>query len=150
MPAAYSIDLRQRIINAYKAKDGSQRELAKRFQVSLSFVKRLISRYQTTGEVKPKSHGGGAKAKITYSDLGQIKQLVEEQPDALLRELCERWEQKHQTRISISTMHRRLQQLRRTDCYYELNWKCEYVRFYHLCTVPACSSTLAGSLCDHG
>lgn len=114
MPAAYSNDLRQRIINAYEAKDGSQRELAKRFQVSLSFVKRLICRYRETGEVKPKPHGGGAKAKITVSDLGQIKQLVEEQPDALLRELCERWEQKHRTKVSIATMHRRLQKLRLT------------------------------------
>ncbi len=42
MPAAYSIDLRQRIINAYKAKEDSQIQLAKRFQVSLSCVKRLI------------------------------------------------------------------------------------------------------------
>ncbi len=82
MPAAYSIDLRQRIINAYEAKEGSQRKVAKRFQVSLSFVKRLISRYRDTGLVKPKSHGGGARAKITVSDLAQIKQLVEEQPDA--------------------------------------------------------------------
>jgi transposase len=114
MPAAYSIDLRQRIINAYKAKEGSQREIAKRFQVSLSFVKRLISRYRETGQVKPKAHGGGARAKIPVSDLGKIKQLVEQQPDALLRELCERWEQKQHTRVSISTMHRRLQKLRLT------------------------------------
>lgn len=114
MPAAYSIDLRQKIINAYEAKEGSQRKLAKRFQVSLSFVKRLISRYRETGLVKPKSHGGGARAKITVSDLAQIKQLVEEQPDALLRELCERWQQKQGIRVSNSTMHRRLQQLRLT------------------------------------
>ncbi|NEO79112.1 hypothetical protein [Moorena sp. SIO4G3] len=53
MPAAYSIDLRQRIINAYEAKECSQIKLAKRFQVSLFFVKRLIRRYQDTAEVKP-------------------------------------------------------------------------------------------------
>ncbi|NET63188.1 MAG: hypothetical protein F6K63_01740 [Moorea sp. SIO1G6] len=41
------------IINAYEAKECSQRQLAKRFQVSLSFVKRLIRRYQDTAEVKP-------------------------------------------------------------------------------------------------
>ena len=114
MPAAYSIDLRQRIVNAYEAKEGSQRKLAKRFQVSLSFVKRLIRRYRDTGEIQPKSHGGGAIAKITRADLAQINQLVEEQPDALLRELCERWEQKQGIRVSISTMHRKLQQLRLT------------------------------------
>ncbi|MDF5706696.1 MAG: helix-turn-helix domain-containing protein [Nostoc sp. S4] len=45
MPAPYSIDLRQRVINTYKGKQGSQRQIADRFQVSLSFVKRLVSRY---------------------------------------------------------------------------------------------------------
>lgn len=114
MPAAYSIDLRQRIINAYKAKEGSQRQLAKRFQVSLSCVKRLIRRYQETGQVKPKSHAGGAIALIKASDLGLIEEMVEEQPDALLRELCERWEQKQGIKVSLSTMHRRLQELKLT------------------------------------
>lgn len=94
MPAAYSIDLRQRIINAYEAKEGSQRQLAKRFQVSLSFVKRLIRRYQDTGQVKPLPHGGGAIRLIKVSDLEEIQELVDEQPDALLRELCHRWHQK--------------------------------------------------------
>jgi transposase len=114
MPAAYSSDLRQRIINAYEGKEGSQRQLAKRFQVSLSFVARLIRRYRDTGIIKPQSHGGGAIPKIQISDLEQLEELVKEQPDALLRELCERWEHKKGVRVSLSTMHRRLQQLRLT------------------------------------
>ena len=88
MPAAYSIDLRQKIINAYEAKEGLHRQLAQRFKVSLSFVKRLIRRYQETGEIKTKPHGGGAITKIKGSDLAKIKQLVAEQPDALLRDWC--------------------------------------------------------------
>ncbi len=42
MPAPYSTDLRQRLVDAHQAKLGSQRQLADRFQVSLSFVQRLI------------------------------------------------------------------------------------------------------------
>ena len=114
MPAAYSIDLRQKIINAYEAKEGSHRQLAQRFKVSLSFVKRLIRRYQETGEIKPKPHGGGARAKITGSDLEQIEQWVEKHPDILLRELCERWEHKRGIPVSIATMYRRLQDLNLT------------------------------------
>lgn len=114
MPAPYSIDLRQRVINAHKAKKGSQRQIAEHFQVSLSFVKRLIRRYQETGSFKPKSHGGGAIAIIKQSELKQIEQLVNEQPDALLRELCERWEAKRGIKVSVSTMHRRLEKLRLT------------------------------------
>lgn len=114
MPAAYSTDLRQRIVNAYEAQGGSQRQLAKRFQVSLSFVKRLISRYRTTGSIKAKPHGGGALPKIKTSEREQLQQLVGEQPDALLRELCERWEHHKGVKVSIATMHRQLQQLRLT------------------------------------
>jgi transposase len=35
---AYSLDLRQKVIDAYNYKEGSQRQLAKRFSVSLSFI----------------------------------------------------------------------------------------------------------------
>ncbi|MDF5708759.1 MAG: hypothetical protein PUP90_14125 [Nostoc sp. S4] len=62
MPAPYSKDLRQRVVDAYKAKLGSQQQLAERFQVSLSFVQRLIGGHQKTGEVNSKPHGGGALA----------------------------------------------------------------------------------------
>jgi transposase len=114
MPAPYSIDLRQRVINAYEAKECTQRQLAERFQVSQSFVTRLIRRYQQTGGIEPLSRGGGAKAKIQVSQLEQIEKLVEEQSDVLLRELCERWEEKIGIKVSISTMHRQLQKLRLT------------------------------------
>lgn len=114
MPAPYSKDLRQRVINAYEAKEGSQRQIAQRFKVSHSFVKKLIDRYRETGTVEPKSHGGGAVAVIKKSELKQIEQLVNEQPDALLRELCERWEAKKGIKVSISTMHRRLEKLKLT------------------------------------
>jgi transposase len=56
----------------------------------------------------------GAKAVIKQSQLKQVQQLVNEQPDALLRELCERWEKIEGTEVSISTMHRKLQQLKLT------------------------------------
>lgn len=114
MAAPYSIDLRQRVINAYQAKEGTQRQLAERFQVSQSFVTRLIRRYQHTGKIEPKSRGGGAKAKINASQLGQIEKLVEEQSDVLLPELCDRLEQKIGIKVSISTMHRKLQKLKLT------------------------------------
>ena len=115
-----SLDLRQRVINAYEGKEGSQRQIAERFQVSQSFVKKLIYRYRETGTIEPKPHGQrlephvGAVAIIKKSELKQIEELVNEQPDALLRELCERWEITKGIKVSISTMHRRLEKLKLT------------------------------------
>jgi hypothetical protein len=37
MPVAYSTDLRTRVIEAWKSKEGTQAQLAERFKVSLSF-----------------------------------------------------------------------------------------------------------------
>ncbi|MDZ8258650.1 helix-turn-helix domain-containing protein [Nostoc sp. ChiQUE01b] len=62
MPAPYSTDLRQRVVDAHQAKLGSQRQLADRFQVSLSFVQRLIRSYKKTGKVNALAHAGGALA----------------------------------------------------------------------------------------
>jgi hypothetical protein len=37
---AYSTDLRQKVIDAYKNQEGSQRNLASRFSVSLTFIQK--------------------------------------------------------------------------------------------------------------
>jgi transposase len=111
MPAPLSIDLRQRVIAAYQAKEGSQRELAKRFKVSLSFVRDLTRRYRQARTVEPKPHGGGAVAKLGVAQLPVVKALVEAQPDALLEELCERFAGKTGVNVSVPTMHRAMQRL---------------------------------------
>jgi transposase len=111
MPAPLSIDLRQRVIAAAQANEGSQRQLAKRFKVSLSFVRDLRRRYRQSGTVEPKPHGGGAIAKLGASQLPIIKALVEAQPDALLTELCERFGKKTGVNVSVATMQRAVESL---------------------------------------
>ena len=111
MPSALSVDLRQRVIAAYQAKEGSQRQLAERFKVSLSFVRDLLRHYRHTGSVEPKPHGGGATAKLGTQQLPIVQALVEVQPDALLVELCERFAEKTGVEVSVSTMQRAVQRL---------------------------------------
>jgi transposase len=106
MPAPLSVDLRQRIIAAYEAKEGSQRQLAERFKVSLSFIRDLRRHQRQTGQVQPKPHGGGAVAKLGKEQLPIVAALVTAQPDALLTELCERFAQQTGVSVSLSTMHR--------------------------------------------
>ena len=106
MPAPLSVDLRQRIIAAYEAKEGSQRQLAERFKVSLSFIRDLRRQQRETGSVEPKRHGGGAVAKIGTEHLPIVASLVMAQPDALLEELCERFGEQSGVKVSVSTMQR--------------------------------------------
>jgi len=111
MPAPLSVDLRKRVIAAYQAKEGSQRQLAERFNVSLSFIRDLSRRYRQSGTVEPKPHGGGGVAKLGPAQLSIVKALVEAQPDALLTELCERLAEKTAINVSVSTMQRAIQKL---------------------------------------
>ena len=121
MPAPLSVDLRQRILAAYEAKEGSQRQLAERFKVSLSFIRDLRRHYRETGTVQPKAHGGGAVAKLGKEELPIVEALVAAQPDALLKELCERFAQKTGVEVSLSTMQQAVCKLKlsvkkNTDC----------------------------------
>jgi len=111
MPAPMSVDLRQRILAAYEAKEGSQRQLAERFKVSLSFIRDLRRHHRQTGSLQPKPPGGGAVAKIGKQQLPIIAALVTAQPDALLKELCERFAQQTGIEVSVSTMQRAVSKL---------------------------------------
>src|SRR3954463_14957120 len=82
----YSRDLRQRIVDTVKRGDGTIRQVAERFLVSLSFVTRLMHLYRSTGSVEPRPHGGGNPAVLTPADLERLRELIRKRPDATLRE----------------------------------------------------------------
>ena len=111
---AYSVDLRQKIIDAHNQQEGSQRQLAKRFRVSLTFIENLLKRYRTDRTVEPRAHGGGRLAKLNPEQEAALATLVEEDNDAILVELCDRLEQRVGVRISRATMGRIVQKLKLT------------------------------------
>ena len=111
---AYSVDLRQKIIDAHNQQEGSQRQLAKRFRVSLTFIENLLKRYRTDGTVEPRAHGGGQVAKLSPEQETGLASLVEEDNDAILVELCNRLEQRVGVRVSRATMGRIVQKLKLT------------------------------------
>ncbi|MEQ9667473.1 helix-turn-helix domain-containing protein [Coleofasciculus sp. G2-EDA-02] len=105
---AYSIDLRQKVVEAVSNQEDSQREIAKRFKVSLSFVQRLLKRYRETGNIEPASGGRGFEAQLTkYESL--VEELVRENNDATLAELKENIYQRTKVIVSCSSLCRFLQ-----------------------------------------
>ena len=111
---AYSIDFRLSLVRAYEKGQGSQRQLARLFGVSLSLVQRLWQQYGQEGTVAPKPHGGGNPAKIDSSRLAVVEQLQKQSPEATLEELCEQLAHKEGVRVSPTTMGRTLQKLKWT------------------------------------
>jgi transposase len=83
----YSKDLRERVAAAVDHGEGSQREIARRFRVSLTFVFRLLRRRRDAGTLDPKPHGGGPPPTLGPDEQRRLHQLVREQPDATLEPL---------------------------------------------------------------
>jgi transposase len=107
----YSRDLRLRVVQAYEHREGSMRQLATRFRLSLSCVRDLLLRYRATGDVAPQPHGGGYPAKLDVTGLETLKTLVHATPDATLQELRTRLATTQQVMVSPATISRALTKL---------------------------------------
>jgi transposase len=86
----YSHDLRQRVFDTVQRGEGSLRQIADRFLVSLSFVMRLVQLHRRTGSLQPKPHGGGHPAALGPEDLQRLREWIQQQPDATLEECRDR------------------------------------------------------------
>ena len=105
---AYSLDLRQKIVDLYAVGNISQRKLAKHFGVAPSFVQKIINQYRDFGTIDLKIRTAQTPLKLNPEQLEILRQLVEDQPDATLGELQHRLQQKTDVLISISTVDRML------------------------------------------
>src|SRR4051794_3138263 len=86
MPAPYSQDLRQRVIG-FMALGGSARAAARRFDVSISSAIRWAQRWRTEGHARPRPMGGDRRSRLSAQG-ARVLQLVAQQPDLTLREIC--------------------------------------------------------------
>ena len=103
----YSKDLRERVVAAVDHGEGSQREIARRFCVSLTFVFRLLRRRRDAGTLDPKPHGGCPPPVLGPDELQCLAELIREQPDATLKQLRERGG----FRCSLTSLWRALRRL---------------------------------------
>lgn len=100
---AYSTDFREKSVKAYEQGDTSIRKVAARFDISKSFVQKLIEMKKTQGHVQPKQQGGSMKSELDGYKT-QLAAMVEKYPDATLSEYYEYWGQTHGQWVSNSSM----------------------------------------------
>jgi transposase len=109
MPRAYSPDLRERVLAAYEAGEGSQAEIADRFRIGERTLSRWLKAARSEGRRGPKvrahSRGlvGGAEAVLA--------ELVDAQNDATLAEYAERLAARTGVRRSLAAVCRALKSL---------------------------------------
>jgi len=111
---AYAFALRTKILTVYLHQEGSGRQLAQRFKVSARFVGELVIRFRQTGSCAPKPHGGGNPPRIDQSKYALLAALVQQHPEATLKERCRALEESGHVTASQSSMQRPLVRLQLT------------------------------------
>ena len=86
--AAYSMDLRERVIAACDEGIDTGAEIAERFSVSESWIRRLLQRRRETGSIAPKPRGGGRPPAFSGEAAERLRGAVAADPDATLKELA--------------------------------------------------------------
>ena len=102
----YPVGFRAKIIEVWQKDQLSIRKLAKHFKVSQSFVQKLIKQYKETGDLRPLQQGGSCPSKINNEQIVDLVEIIEENNDATLVELCELLSEKVGVKVSKSTMGR--------------------------------------------
>ena len=75
---AYSLDFRQKIIQAYEEEKLSIAKLERRFKVAKSFIQKLIKQWRETGDLNPKKSLGGKRLKLSPAQIILVGDWVEE------------------------------------------------------------------------
>ncbi len=87
--------------------------IAGRFSVSKSFVEKLWQRFRATGSYQAKTEYMRGPAHALKNDEAVIRELVANQPDATLEELCEAVARTtNKRRVTTATMCARWQRLK--------------------------------------
>ena len=110
---AYSIDFRQKIIDAYYSSPISLAPTSREIFSCSRFVQKLLKQYRLTGNVAPK-HGGGSQLKLSPEQLARLAQLIETNNDATLAQLCQMLASQTGVVVSTATRGRMTERLKIT------------------------------------
>ena len=86
--AVSSRDLRERVAAACDEGVNTRAEIAERFSVSESWVRRLLQRRRETGSIAPKPRRGGQPPAFDAEAADRLREAVAAAPDATLKELA--------------------------------------------------------------
>jgi transposase len=103
--AAYSLDLRKRVLRAWDAGMDAE-SVAAKYEVSRAWVHRLVQRRRETGSISPRPQTK-FRARVLAGRETQLAALIAARPDATLAELREALP----TTAALSTLWREIDRL---------------------------------------
>ena len=110
----YSLDLRQRVVNAMKA-GASQAETARRFEISHTSVQNFL-KLDASGSLEPKKKKPRRGKKFTPAALDALKAWLKEKNDLTLKQIQQRLTAQFQIDVSQPAIWGRLTAM-------NLSWK---------------------------
>ena len=108
---AYSLDLRQKIVESYESGGISQRQLAAQFRVSTFFVVKILGRHRRGDDLAAKRRGGRVKPILTSEMREYLSAQLAAQNDLTLAELSDAIKEKFGLKVSPPTLCRALQKM---------------------------------------
>ena len=106
----FPIELRTRVVAAVEQGEHSINEVARLFNVGVTFVKKMLKRSRAGEALEPR-HGGGTQPLLKEKELAFLRQEIDQHPDATLEELQKELLDQCAVKASVPTICRALQQL---------------------------------------
>ena len=103
----YSIDLRERVVAACDAREGTRQQIAERFGVSDRWIRKLLRQRRVTGSIAPLPRNPGRKRALNDRQMERLGRLIQKRPDATLKEL----RKSLGVKISIAALDRAIRRL---------------------------------------
>lgn len=102
------LELKKQIVDAYLRKEGTQLQLAKRYNVSVTSVNHWIRIYREKGSLEVSPWKKGPAPRVNAEQVELLRAIVDEKPHATLAQLCVLFEARSGVKVSISSMDRYL------------------------------------------
>src|ERR1035438_10440891 len=102
MASPYSDDLRRKLLNAPQREEGSLSQLAKRFDVSFGWAKKISAALRSTGKMeRPPGGPRGPSSRIREVVRQDLRNWIAKQSDLTLAELLVRLYEQRDVEISL-------------------------------------------------
>ena len=109
---SYPVEVREVAVEAYERGEGSFEAVARRFSIHPGTLKQWRALKNQTGSLDPKEPARlGRKPELDHQDREFLRQLVEQKPSSVLRELKEELAQVRDKHVSGETVRRTLNQM---------------------------------------
>ena len=107
----YSLDLRERVVTAYEQGVETIAEIAMRFSVGQTFVKKMLRQKRETGSLAIKECRPGPEKLLSEKDCQWLRREINKEPDLTIDQLHERLMKERRVMVSRATVGRAVQSL---------------------------------------